>query len=254
MKLTYLGSGNAFVPQRDWSCILVNDTILLDAPPTVLGNMKRLNLDPTQLRHIFISHFHGDHFFGLPFLLLEYHFNSRTDEPLAMIGPPGIEEIVRQVMTLAYPDVAQFGWPRPVSFTEVRAGEIHTVDGLSFSAVPVPHVPFPQEAFGYRLHLDDGILAYSGDTEMSDALFALIADANAVILEASAQEVSPIHLGRQALRQILQRLPAHCPVFLNHLDTPDATAWQDLPVIVPDDLHSYLIHFTSSAQPEVTYV
>ncbi|HEY3418031.1 MAG TPA: ATP-binding protein, partial [Armatimonadota bacterium] len=181
-----------------------------------------------------------------------YHFASRTTEPLAIIGPPGVEEVVRQVMAMAYPDVALLGWPRPVHFTEVREGEVQTVDGLTFSAVPVPHLPAPQQAFGYRLHLEDGILAYSGDTEMSETLFALVDQAAAVILEASAQEVSTIHLGRQALREILHYLPAKCPVFLNHLDTPDATAWQDMPVIVPDDLQSYLIDFSAKDMPEVT--
>jgi len=239
MQITFLGTGNAFAPQRDWACILVNDTILLDAGPSALVNMKRLRHSPAQLRHIFISHFHGDHFFGLPFLLLDMYFVSTTEEPLTLIGPPGIEEHVRQMMTLAYPDIMDRGWPRPITFVEAQPEARQTVDGLTFSAVPVRHADDYLKPFAYRLYFDDGILANSGDTAVTPALQDLVAGARVVILEAASQEESTVHLGLRALRELLARMPKDSQVLLNHLDTPDAKAWQDLPVTVPRDLQQF---------------
>lgn len=250
MKLTFLGTGNAFVPQRDWGCILVDDTTLLDAPPSALRNLKRLGRDPAAIRHICISHFHGDHFFGLPFLLLDYHFVSRTDMPLTIIGPPGIAVRTRQVMELAYADLADRGWPRPMHFVEVEAGITQEADGLTFSAIQMDHGDATVLAFGYRLYLADGVLAYSGDTRMTEALFTLCNGACAAVLEASAQDVSSVHLGREALRRVLAGIADDCMVFLNHLDTPDGDAWRELRAIVPEDLQSYTIPCASASRQD----
>lgn len=247
MKLTYLGSGNAFAPQRSWSSILVDDTMLLDAGPALLLSMKRLSLDPAQIRHIFISHLHADHYFGLTFLLLDNYFLSRTDAPLAIIGPPGIESHLHQLMTLAYPEVIARGWPRPMTFVEAAANETQTVNGLTFTSIPVEHVPGILTPFGYRLHLPDGVLAFSGDTCMTDTLYSLIDGAKVSILEASAQEESAVHLGLADIRRLLERVPEDSVVLLNHLDTPDAAAWQGMRVIVPQDLQTLYFQFSAQA-------
>lgn len=248
MKITYLGTGNAFAPQRDWASILVNDGILLDAGPSLLVNLKRLGIDPAAIHHIFISHIHADHFFGLPFLLLDYYFLSKTQQPLTLIGPPGMEARLKHLMALAYPELADRDWPRPMTFVEAAAGTVQTVNGLSFSAVPMVHLPELLTAFGYRLQLADGILAYSGDTAMTPALSTLMADARVCILEATAQDVSPVHLGRDAIRQLRAQAPAGCAILLNHLDTPDAAAWQGMDVLVPQDHQVYEFHVSGGAE------
>jgi ribonuclease BN (tRNA processing enzyme) len=241
MQIAFLGTGNAFVPQRDWSCLLVNGTILLDAGPTALANLKRLPVDPAAVRHVFISHFHGDHCFGLPFLLLDHHFMSRTETPLAIIGPPGVEAWTRQAMTLAFPDVAGKGWPRPITFVEAEAGMTRTVDGLTYTPVQVAHGDGLLQAFGYRLSLPDGVLAYSGDTRMTASLYTLIAEARVVILEATEFDAPLYHLGRPEIVMLLAALPAECTVFLTHLDSPGPGPWGDLPVIIPEDLQTFTL-------------
>lgn len=245
MRIAFLGTGNAFAPGRAWSCLLVDGTILLDAGPAVLAALKRLPAAPAAIRHVFISHFHGDHCLGLPFLLLEYHFLSRTAAPLTIVGPPGVEAWTRAAMRLAFPDVAEKAWPRPITFVEAQAGAPQTVDGLTFSAVPMAHADGLLEAFGYRLHLPDGVLAYSGDTRMTDALYALIDDARAIVLEATEIDESVYHLSRTEIAALLAAVPADRTVFLTHLDSPDPTPWQDLPVVIPEDLESFALEGTT---------
>ena len=241
MQIAFLGTGNAFVPQRDWSCMLVNGTILLDAGPTLLPNLKRLPANPADIRHIFISHLHGDHCFGLPFLLLDHHFYSRTETPLTIIGPPGIEDWTRRAMALAFPDVADKGWPRPTRFVEARADETRTEDGLTFTPLRMAHAEPYLQAFGFRVCLSDGILAYSGDTRMTETLYTLVADARAVILEATENDDSSYHLGRTEITLLLQAAPANCRVFLTHLDSPGSAYWRGMPVTIAEDLQVYTI-------------
>lgn len=239
MKITFLGSGNAFTPERDCATILVDDAILLDAGPGVLLNLKRLHIPPADIRYVFISHFHADHFFGIPFLLLEYHFLSRTDTPLTIIGPAGIERMVRQVMELAYPDVAQRGWPRPMCFIEVTPGAVQSAGDFSFRAFPMAHGNAQLTAYGYRLYLESGVLAYSGDTAMTEQLLNLIEGARVLILEAASSDESIVHLGRDDIRRLLDQIPSTTHVVLNHLDIPGEEAWQGMNVLIPHDRQTF---------------
>lgn len=241
MRIAFLGTGNAFAPQRDWSCLLINGTILLDAGPTMLANLKRLPADPAAIRHVFISHFHGDHCFGLPFLLLDNHFLSRTTAPLTVIGPPGIEAWTRDAMQLAFPDVVGKGWPRPTTFIEARAGETQTADGLTFTPLRMAHGDGWLQAFGFRLLLPDGVLAYSGDTRMTETLYTLVADARVIILEATEQAESTYHLGHADIQTLLSAVPADSSVFLTHLDSLEQATWRDLPVTLPNDLDVFAL-------------
>jgi len=249
MKITFLGTGNAFAPRREWGCILVNDTILLDAGPSLLVNLKRKQVNPTGIRHLFITHFHGDHIFGLPFLLLEYAFLSPCSLPLTIIGPRGIAQYIEALMRLAYPNLAQNAGARPLRFVEAQDNITDTADGVTFTPVAVAHGSEEFQAFGYRLALPEGIIAYSGDTSLCEALNTLTQDARVSILEATSEDASSIHLGREALRTILAATPTDCLTFLNHLDTPGADPWGTFDVIVPEDLQSFELAFANGERP-----
>jgi ribonuclease Z len=75
---------------------------------------------------IFISHFHGDHFLGLPGLIQSMSFSGRR-EPLAIYGPPGMVELTRQLVSLGY---FQLGF-------EVVAGELVSGDAIDLGALTV---------------------------------------------------------------------------------------------------------------------
>src|SRR3990170_3900454 len=106
LELTFLGSGNAFAAGgRYWSSFLANARYLFDAPPTLLPHLKRLGMPLTGIEVIFISHFHGDHFMGLPFLFLEYVYLTERRDDLFIVGLPGAahEPRARQAGVLRVP-------------------------------------------------------------------------------------------------------------------------------------------------------
>src|SRR3990172_10388524 len=105
LDLLFLGSGNAFAPGRYWSSFLLNGRYLFDASPVVLPHLKRCKVQLEEIEAVFISHFHADHFFGLPFLLLEYAEMTPRASDLAIIGPPGIQERLRVVTEAGFPNV-----------------------------------------------------------------------------------------------------------------------------------------------------
>jgi ribonuclease BN (tRNA processing enzyme) len=93
VRVTVLGSGDAFGSGgRFHSAHLVEApgaTFLLDCGPTVLQSLKRSGNDPGRLDFALISHLHGDHFGGVPFLFMEYRYASPRTRPFTLVGPPG---------------------------------------------------------------------------------------------------------------------------------------------------------------------
>jgi ribonuclease BN (tRNA processing enzyme) len=97
IQLHFLGSGDAFGSGgRFQPCLRLqsgNDSILIDCGASSLSAMKREAMNQTEVGWVLISHLHGDHFAGVPFLILDGQFSKRT-RPLVVAGPPGIRKRV----------------------------------------------------------------------------------------------------------------------------------------------------------------
>ena len=97
MKIHFLGT-SATVPtlERNVSSIAIenfNQIILFDCGEGTLIQCRKQKLKISKISKIFISHFHGDHFLGIPALLMTFMLYNRTN-PLEIYGPPGIIEYI----------------------------------------------------------------------------------------------------------------------------------------------------------------
>src|ERR1700719_1537336 len=101
MQLRFVGCGDAFGSGgRSNTCFHVTGdqvNFLIDCGASSLPALKRLGIARDAIDLILITHFHGDHFAGLPFLLLDAQFTRRA-RPLVIAGPQGIETRMMQVM------------------------------------------------------------------------------------------------------------------------------------------------------------
>ncbi len=100
MEVIFLGTGEAFGNKANTS-LLVNKEILIDCSPHSVLQIRKLGIDIKEIKIVFVSHWHGDHFLGLPALLLAASEENR-EEPLTLIGTEGIEKIVRELLLLSY--------------------------------------------------------------------------------------------------------------------------------------------------------
>ncbi|MEX0786463.1 MAG: MBL fold metallo-hydrolase [Dehalococcoidia bacterium] len=216
-ELLFLGSGNAFASGRYWSSFLLNGRFLFDASPIALPHLKQSGIAPQDVDAVFISHFHADHFFGLPFLLLEYAHQGR-DKPFTMLGPPGIEQRMAMVVEAGYPHLLETPISYDETYVDLRDGLQGEVAGLKYLARSVLHVDdFP--CFGFRVELDGQVVAYSGDSMMCDALFELGDGADTFVVECSCWEAGcGPHMGPDEVRELRKKLGPKPRFILTHLD------------------------------------
>jgi ribonuclease BN (tRNA processing enzyme) len=154
---------------------------LLDCGPTAVLGMKRAGIDPDSLDAVLLSHFHGDHYAGLPFLEIELDILHNRKRPLTVGGPKGVAEKVRAISSDAYPS-EDAGQRIDYHFIEWEDDQPVDIGPLRVEAVPVVHAPESQP-HGLRIHVDGRILAYSGDSEWCDALPRIAANADLFICE-----------------------------------------------------------------------
>lgn len=141
---------------------------MLECGPGVLAGMKKAGVATDLPDSILISHLHGDHFGGVPFLFLEYLFENPRERPLVIAGPPTTRERIDTVYAGLYREAHLRKLDFEVSYLEIRPGEGFELPGFSGEAFEVPHGAHPF-ALAYRLTADDGSsVLFSGDSAWTE--------------------------------------------------------------------------------------
>ncbi len=226
IPLTFLGTGNAYARERDWSSFLIDGRILVEPAPTVLPNLRRVSVDPAAIEAVFVSHFHADHTFGWPFLLLEYVYVTRRTSDLWVAGPRGVEARLTEMVKLgAYPNNNPSRTGFHLRWVEVDEGEQMAGD-VRFRAVRVEHAP-DLDCYGFLIEYGGRTIGYSGDTRLCDGLRRIAAAADVLVLECNQGHGRiPIHMNLDDVRALRQEFP-DVPFILTHVN-PDVTD-DDLP-------------------------
>lgn len=199
MKITILGSGDAFgTGGRFNTCLHVEagtQRMLLDCGASSMVALNGAGIARNGLSTLLFTHFHGDHFGGLPAFLLDAQFVSRRSEPLTIAGPLGIEHRTLHALDAAFPGAATNAWRFPIHYVEVSPGLPATLAGVAVSAFAMAHDERAGPCQGYRLAAGGKVFAYSGDTAWTDALIPLAAGADALLIECYAYDARlPNHL------------------------------------------------------------
>jgi ribonuclease BN (tRNA processing enzyme) len=225
LELLFLGTGNGFATAgRYYSSFLLNGRYLFDCSPVTVPHLKQAGVPPEQIEAVFISHFHADHFLGLPFLLLDYAQVSHRTAPLTIVGPPGIEQRLAAVTDATLPTLLHKERTYAIEYVEASDGATGQVGDMLFIARQVTHSE-GLECFGYRADVGGRTLAYSGDTSMCDAIVALASGADVFVLECSCWDEPECrhHLTLTDVRELRRRLGPAPAFVLTHVGTADRT-------------------------------
>ncbi len=136
LDLVFFGtSGSVPTAQRGPSALLLRrggERLLFDCGEGTQRQMLRSSVGLVELREVFVSHFHADHYLGLPGMLKTFALRGR-DLPLTIYGPPGLNELfgaLRRVFgKLTY----------QLELVELRPGDVLERGEYNLVTFPVAH-------------------------------------------------------------------------------------------------------------------
>ena len=186
VKITFLGTGAFSHTQNraNQSIMIEHDDckFLVDCGPTTLLRIHQLNLNLSELSGIFITHFHGDHTFGLPQLDLALTLDCHRKIPFSYLGPVGLQQYFSDLYNLAYPDFfPNHQFER--NFEEYLPNRTYTWGNISITTFSMKH---KQESLGFVFQIGTKKIAVSGDSGWSEQYYEFTKDTDVAICECVA--------------------------------------------------------------------
>lgn len=228
VTLQFLGSGDAFGSGgRLQTCLRLSGasagSVLVDCGASSLIALKRAGIDPSDVGWVLLTHLHGDHFGGLPFLVLDGQFRRRT-RPLVVAGPPGVRARVEAAMEALFPGSTAVSRVFATDFVELAERVPVAVGPTLVTAFPAEHAS-GAPAYALRVAYGGRDVTYSGDTQWTDALVEAAAGADLFVCEALCFDRKiRYHLDHRTVLEQRHRLRCR-KIILTHMG-PDMLARQ----------------------------
>lgn len=238
MQLRFVGCGDAFGSGGLFNTCFhvsgISANFLIDCGASSLPAMKRLGIDRDAIDLILITHFHGDHFAGLPFFLLDAQFSRRT-RPLAIAGPEGIETKLPAVMEVMFEHSSKTKQRFDLSVVTLTPQEQRSFGGVTVTPYPVVHGESGGPHLAYRVEAEGRVICYSADTEWTDALIPAARNADLFIAEAYTYDKSvKNHLNLKTLEAHLPAINAR-RIVLTHMSDDMLGRVDELPYTSASD-------------------
>lgn len=238
MQLRFVGCGDAFGSGgRFNTCFHVSGegvNFLIDCGASSLPALKHYGISRDDIDLILITHFHGDHFGGLPFLLLDAQF-ARRKRPLVIAGPQGIELRLTRLREALFEHSSAVKLPFELFVEALEPAQTRAFGGVRVTPFPVVHGDSGGPFFAYRIEAEGRTIAYSGDTQWTDTLIKAAHDTDLFIAEAYYHDkIVKNHL---SLKTLETHLPEINPkrLVLTHMSDDMLRRLETLPHMAASD-------------------
>lgn len=196
VTVTLLGTGDAFASfGRSQSGYLIDapgGRILMEAGPGLLPALKSNGIAPDSFDLLLISHLHGDHFGGLPFLILDYMWETPRKKVLTIAGPPKLEERTWLLMRTMFPHFELDKIKRKLKFVVLEPGSSTRLGKFKVRAIRSPHTK-PDISLSLRIDGGGKSIVFSGDSGWNDGLVELSAGADLFLCECTYYESTQLN-------------------------------------------------------------
>jgi ribonuclease BN (tRNA processing enzyme) len=212
MRLSIIGCGDAFGSGgRFHSCYLLETSqgrLMLDCGANSPLALKKAGIAVSSVDAIVISHCHGDHFGGLPFIFIERLFAERGPKPLEIIGPPGIAKRTAELSEALYPSLLSAPREFEIRYRELEPGQTASWRGVSIAAHEVEHF---SGSPSLALAIGEGgkRFSYSGDAGWCDGVVEAGRGADLYLVECTTYSTkTAMHLDYLTLSANFDRIGA----------------------------------------------
>jgi ribonuclease BN (tRNA processing enzyme) len=186
VSVRFVGSGDAFGSGgRFQTCIVVDgprSRFAFDFGASSLIALAQQGIEHNSLDAILLTHLHGDHCGGVPFLLMDAMLSARRDRPLTIAGPRDLQRRMDAIREALFPGSHVMVPTFPLQWIELEPGRPHEILDLVVTSQPARHT---QETNPTALRVEVGgrVVAYTGDTEWTDDVAKVARGADLLIAE-----------------------------------------------------------------------
>ena len=232
VRVRFVGSGDAFGSGgRFQTCILVETPALcvaLDFGASSLIALKRLGIRHNAIDAILLTHLHGDHCGGVPFLLVDAMLGAKRTTPLTVAGPRETRARLEDVREALFPGSDMMRPKFAYEVVELPLMAPTALRGMTVTAYPAIHTGATNPT-SIRVEIAGKTVAYTGDSDWTEHMAALARDADLFIAECYFHSKPvPFHLNYPALKQNLAGLGAKRTI-LTHMGPEMLAAAPSLP-------------------------
>jgi ribonuclease BN (tRNA processing enzyme) len=237
MRLQFLGSGDAFGSGGRFNTCFhltgARTNILIDCGASSLVAMRQASIDRGAIDMILLTHFHADHFGGVPFFILDALFNVKRTRPLVIAGPPGLPGWYERACAVAFPGERTL--PFMLDLFEVEIGRANELGNMIVTPFHVRHDDRAGPCLAYRIEAEGRTFCYSGDTEWTDTLIAAARGADLFVCECyTYDKPRKSHMSLATLRGKLPEINAR-RVILTHMSDDMLGRLQDVEFETAED-------------------
>ncbi len=198
VTVTFVGSGDAFgVGGRFQTCLLVDapgHRFAIDFGASSLIALNRLGIEHNSIDTIVLTHLHGDHCGGIPFLLLDAMLAAKRDRPLTIAGPRDCARRLPEISEALFPGMEAMSPKFHLDYVELPLLRPASVGPLTVTAYPAAHTPGTNPT-SVRVEVADKVVAYTGDGAWTEHMAALARDADLLVAECyDFERPIPFHL------------------------------------------------------------
>jgi ribonuclease BN (tRNA processing enzyme) len=171
VSVRFVGSGDAFGSGgRFQTCIVVDgprSRVAIDFGASSLIALAQQGIAPNSIDAVLLTHLHGDHCGGVPFLLIDAMLASRRDRPLTIAGPRDVQRRLGEVREALFPG-SHVMTPRfALDWIELEPGRPQAVLDLVVTSRPARHTAETHPTI-LRVDVAGKTIAYTGDTEWTE--------------------------------------------------------------------------------------
>jgi len=232
VSVRFVGSGDSFGSGgRFQTCILVDGDgtrFAIDFGTSSLIALNQQGIEHNSIDAILLTHLHGDHCGGVPFMLVDAMLGARRRRPLTIAGPRDTRARMAAIADALFPGSDVMVPKFPLDYVEMEVGHTHAVGNLRVTPYAAKHTRQTNPTF-LRVEVGDKVIAYTGDGEWTDEMAKMGRGADLVVAECYYYE-KPVkwHLNYPALVEHVRDFGAK-RVILTHMSREMLLHAKDVP-------------------------
>lgn len=235
MKLKIIGSSIMW-SKGNQASYLIDDRILIDIPNGCLKDLRRYNILPTSINNILITHMHGDHYFDIPFYLLN---KLKDPSNLINISLPknGIRKI-RNLVYLAFP-YSTYNIFHKLNINFITKNNFN-IDKYNITKLKMNH-GYLKQSYGYIIDDGKSKIGFTGDSSICPNIEYMCSIVDYIVVDSTYLNGNNIHMGLDNIYNLASIYKDTIFILSHSSDKVKNTKIEIDNIIIPNDGDEYNI-------------